>query len=241
MRKVIIVQARLASSRLPDKVTKDLSGQPVIGHIVDRLKRSTRADDVCIAIPNDASEDSLAATISDMGVCVTRGHGADVLGRFIQAAYETDAQVIVRAMGDNALVDPHNIDRQLDELLGNPELDYVTTDGLPYGVTVETFTLKTLEKLDYLVREEHLRKHVTQYLRRNPGPFMTSILQAPSELNRPELNFGINTPDELEFVRAIYSRLHKPGSIVDVAAAIELVDSDPAVRQLMAAEAAAVA
>jgi spore coat polysaccharide biosynthesis protein SpsF len=236
MRKVIILQARLASSRLPNKVMADLAGKPVIAHIVDRLRACQRADAVCVAIPTDSSEDQLAATVKDLGVCLTRGHGSDVLARYIQAAYETDAQVIVRVMGDNPLVDPQNIDRQIDELVGNTDLDYVTTEGYPNGVTAETFTLKTLEKLDYLVREEHQRKRFTSHLKRTPGPFMTSVLAAPPELTHPELNFGINTPHELESLQAIYERLYTPGKLLEVSEAIALAKSDPVVRDLLLAE-----
>src|SRR5688500_10013799 len=149
MRKVIIIQARLASSRFPGKVLADLSGKPVIDHVIDRLRAVKGVDEVCVAIPADATANPLAEHLQEIGACVTRGHGRDVLSRYIQAAYETKAQVIVRATGDNALVDWHSIERQLEEIENNPETDYVTTDGFPVGVAAETFRLKTLEKLDF--------------------------------------------------------------------------------------------
>ena len=34
MRKVIILQARMASSRFPNKVLAELSGKPMIAHII---------------------------------------------------------------------------------------------------------------------------------------------------------------------------------------------------------------
>src|SRR5688572_27382552 len=125
MRKVIIIQARLASSRFPNKVLADLSGKPVIAHAIDRLRAAKGIDEVCVAIPADSSDNPLAEYLADLGICVTRGHGRDVLSRYIQAAYETKAQVIVRAHGDNALVDWHSIEAQLAEIEANPEVDYV--------------------------------------------------------------------------------------------------------------------
>jgi spore coat polysaccharide biosynthesis protein SpsF len=235
MRKVIILQARLASSRFPNKVLAELNGRPMIAHIIDRLKESRLADSICAAIPADASEDRLAAALAHHGVTITRGHATDVLGRYIQAAYQTGAQVIVRATADNPLVSPENIDRQIEALSADPECDYVFTNGLPVGVSTECFTLKTLEKLDYLSREGNLREHVTLYLRQHPGTFNSLTLEAPPELHDPDLRLTVDTPADFEVVKAIYGRLYKPGHIVDVAAALSLLQQEPALLQEFAA------
>lgn len=230
MRQIIILQARLASSRFPNKVLADLTGKPVIAHIVERLRLAQRADDVCVAIPIDVSDDPLAETLQGLGACVTRGSSNDVLSRYIQAAYETDAQVIVRATADNPLVEWGEVDRQIDTLLSE-ELDYVSTDGYPRGVTVETFTLKTLEKLDFLARQRDHREHVTLHLRQSPGPFNVRHLEAPAELNHPEWSLSIDRAEDLRMINAIYERLGSSGP-VETAAAIKLLSEEPELLQL---------
>jgi spore coat polysaccharide biosynthesis protein SpsF len=232
MRSVIILQARLASSRLPRKVLADLSGKPVIAHIIERLRAARRADEVCVAIPSDHDEDPLAAALEQLPVVVVRGSAHDVLGRYIQAAYETQAEIIVRATADNTLVCPQNLDRQLELLAGDPEADYVITDGYPVGVTTEAFTLKTLEKLDYLARNANLREHVTLYLRKTPGPFGVRTLTAPPELTEPGLRLSIDTQQDLQLLRAIYERLYRPGDIVDLGAVLQLLHEDAPLRDL---------
>jgi len=227
MRKVIIIQARLASSRFPNKVLADLSGKPVIAHVIERLRAAKSADDLCVAIPTDATDDKLAEYVSGLGVCVTRGHSKDVLSRYIQAAYETDAQVIVRAMGDNALVDWHAVDAQINEIESNLELDYVTTDGYPYGVAVETFRLKTLEKLDFLARQDDLRERPTLYLKRNEGPFVVKHLQAPDAGKLTDVSLSINRPEDLQFVQSIYDKLYKEGELIEIGDVIGLLESEP--------------
>jgi spore coat polysaccharide biosynthesis protein SpsF len=237
MRKVIILQARLASSRFPNKVLADLSGKPVIAHIIDRLRATQRADEICVAIPTEPSEDPLAEVVRSLGVCLTRGSCRDVLGRYIQAAYETDAQIIVRATADNALVDWHNVDRQLDTLTSDPELDYVITDGYPVGVTVETFTLKTLEKLDFLARTDDLREHVTLFLRKNEGPFNVKHLEAPENARLTGASLSIDRPEDLRFVQAIYDRLYKEGDLIEIGDVIGLLRSEPELLELNQAQA----
>jgi spore coat polysaccharide biosynthesis protein SpsF len=231
MRKIVILQARLASSRFPNKVLAELCGKPLIAHIVERLKAAKQVDGICVAIPADASEDPLAAALSHYGVTITRGHANDVLGRYIQAAYQTGAEVIVRATADNPLVSPENIDRQLGEISADPSVDYLITDGYPVGVTTETFTLKTLEKLDFLARDSNMREHVTLYLRHQQGSFNVKHLKAPEALAMPDLRFSLDTPSDYDFLKAVYERLYKPGSIVDLGEAIELVKHEPSLLQ----------
>ena len=236
MRKVIIIQARLASSRFPGKVLAELSGKPVIAHVIDRLRAAKNVDDLCVAIPADASDNPLAEALADIGVCVTRGHGRDVLSRYIQAAYETKAQVIVRATGDNALVDWRTVEAQIAEIENNPEVDYVTTDGYPDGVATETFRLKTLEKLDFLARNDDMRKEVTLYLKANENPFVVKHLKAEGEQRWPDLSLSINRPEDLQFIQAIYDRLYKEGELIEIGDVIGLLRDNPALMEINQAQ-----
>jgi len=232
MHKVIILQARLASSRFPRKVLAELCGEPVIAHIVRRLKAAQQADEVCVAIPSDAEENDLADVLGGLNVTICRGSGADVLGRYIQAAYQTKADLIVRATADNPFVSPEDIDRQLAAFEADPELDYCMTEGYPIGVTVETMRLKTLEKLDYLARAANDREHVTWYLRTHPGPFKVCKLDAPQALHHPGISLSLDTPQDYEFVSAIYSKLCQPGGLVKLDEVLHLLTQDEPLNQL---------
>lgn len=226
MHKVIILQARLASSRFQRKVLADLCGEPAIAHIVRRLKAASKADEVCVAIPSDADENDLADVLGGLDVTICRGSGADVLGRYIQAAYQTKAELIVRATADNPFVSPEDIDAQIAAFEANPELDYCITEGYPRGVTVETLRLKTLEKLDYLARAPQDREHVTLYLRTHPGPFVVETLHAPEGLRHADLSLSLDTPEDYAFINAIYGKLCKEGGMIDLGETLKLIESD---------------
>lgn len=232
MHNVIILQARLSSSRLPRRVLAEISGRPVIAHIIDRLRAARRAHEVCVAIPSDATDDELAEVLAGLDVTVVRGSQHDVLGRFMQAAYQTRADLIVRTRADNPLVSYEEIDRQLAVLEQEPDVDYAITDGYPQGITPESFTLKTLEKLDYLARHAHMRKHVTLYLRKNPGPFSVRRLQAPDEYTAPRMMLTIDMQQDLELFREIYDRLYRPGRLVQLGDVFELLRGNPQIAAL---------
>jgi len=232
MRKVIILQARLSSSRLPKKVMAEISGKPVIAHIIERLKTARCADGLCVAIPSDEEENALAEYLQREDVALVRGSGPDVLGRYVQAAYQTQAEVIVRCTADNMLVSTEEIDRQLAEIESDPEVDYLITEGYPRGVTPETFTLKTLEKLDYLARHAHDREHVTIYLRKHSGPFQAKTLHAPPELTLPHYSLTLDTPRDLALLRGIHDKLYQAGAQIALPDVLALLEEDPKLADL---------
>lgn len=232
MKKVVILQARLNSSRLPRRVLAELAGRPVIHHILDRLETSRELDEICVAIPESESDDELAQALAGRDVHLTRGPESNVLTRFIIAAHETRADIIVRAAADNPLVDAEVMDEQLRYVVERPETDYVYTKDLPLGVSTETFTQKTLDKLDFLARTQLMRKHVTYYLVQNPAPFNVVLLDPPSDLAHPEFRLTLGTEEDLALLQSIYGELYTEGGIVSTKAAIELLTSRPELAEV---------
>ena len=232
MKKVAILQARLNSSRLPRRVLAELAGRPVIHHILDRLETSRELDEICVAIPESESDDELAQALADRNIHLTRGPEANVLTRFIIAAHESRADIIVRAAADNPLVDTEVMDEQLRHIVEHPETDYVYTKDLPLGVSTETFTQKTLDKLDFLARTPLMRKHVTYYLVENPAPFNIVLLDPPPHLAHPEFRLTLGTEEDLALFKSVYDALYTEGDIVSTKAAIELLTSRPELAEV---------
>ncbi|MEW6653831.1 MAG: acylneuraminate cytidylyltransferase, partial [Bacteroidota bacterium] len=54
----VIIQARLASTRLPGKVLKELCGKPILWHLWNRLSYAINVDNIIVAttvLPEDDS------------------------------------------------------------------------------------------------------------------------------------------------------------------------------------------
>ena len=64
MKVVAVVQARCASTRLPNKVMMDLLGKEVILHVVDRVKQSKNIDEIVVATTTDEIDDKLCTLLS---------------------------------------------------------------------------------------------------------------------------------------------------------------------------------
>ena len=81
MKTVIVIQARLGSSRLPCKTLLNLRGLPVIDWVVERCGRSELADDLVVALPDTRRDEVLARHLQARGVNIFRGSEQDVLSR----------------------------------------------------------------------------------------------------------------------------------------------------------------
>lgn len=144
MKRVIIVQARITSTRLPGKVLMDVAGRPMLSQQLRRLKQCRMADDIVIATTTNRGDGRIVDLARQEGVGWFCGSESDVLARFVGAARQTQADAIVRVTADCPLIDPHVTDRVIGELIGHAsECDYASNilqRTFPKGLDVEAFS-----------------------------------------------------------------------------------------------------
>jgi spore coat polysaccharide biosynthesis protein SpsF len=102
MKVVAIVQARMGSTRFPGKVLKPIAGEPLLWHVVQRLRRSRLIGEVAIATSTNPLDDAIAEFGERNAVTVIRGPEDNVLARFALAAEITDRRRLRRSSGDRA-------------------------------------------------------------------------------------------------------------------------------------------
>ena len=114
-RTIAVIQARLGSQRLPEKMLADLGGHSLLEWVVTRVRRSTMLDEVIVATTEESRDDRLAAECERLGVNVIRGSTDDVLSRFAKAIEDDAADAVVRICADNPFIDPACIDQLVRE------------------------------------------------------------------------------------------------------------------------------
>lgn len=170
---VAIVQARMGSTRLPGKILKTVLGKPLLGYLIDRLKRAKYLSKIVIATTDQRQDDAIAAFALSQNVGLFRGSEEDVLDRYAQAAVAYHADVIVRITSDCPLMDPEVIDRGIQIFLDN-RYDYVSNTihrTYPRGLDVEIFSRKALNFAAKEASNREEREHVTPYILRHPELF----------------------------------------------------------------------
>ena len=99
MKVVALVQSRMGSTRLPNKVMKPINGVPMIELLLSRLSNSRRIDEIVLATSVDRRNGPLVEHVRGLGYACEEGSEDDVLERYVQAAKAHDADVVVRITG----------------------------------------------------------------------------------------------------------------------------------------------
>jgi spore coat polysaccharide biosynthesis protein SpsF len=205
-RTVAIIQARMGSTRLPGKVLAELGGTTMLAQVVRRLRDAARVDDVVIATSLGGDDDEVVAEAVRLATGVHRGSADDVLSRYLGAAREFRADVILRITSDCPLLDPGVVDRVI-EALGD-DVDYASNThdrSFPRGLDSEALHRDTLERIARLGTSPSAREHVTAFVMEQPALFR--IAQVAAACDDSDLRWTVDTADDLAMVRGLYQAL----------------------------------
>ena len=203
MKTVAIVQARMGSTRLPNKVMKPIGGVPMIELLLARLARTKRLDQIVLATSTDERNQPLVDHVQNIGYVCVRGSENDVLQRYLDAAIQVDADVLVRITGDCPLVDPVLVDRAIDAFFSQ-EVDYLSNSSpatFPDGLDIEVFTMGALKRAARESEDPFDHEHVTPYLRK-PGLFKTGVLTNDEDLS--SLRWTVDEPADFEVISEVF-------------------------------------
>jgi len=229
---VAIIQARLGSARLPGKVLADLGGAPLIARMIERVRAARTIVRVVVATPAGPADAPLRKVVEGLGVACFTGSEDDVLARFAAAATAFGADPIVRLTADCPLIDPALVDRCVERFLAGP-CDYVALGGtFPDGLDTEVVAAEALARAHAEARLPSEREHVTPYIWKHPARFRCAAVEFPEPAG--EQRWTVDEPRDLEFVRAVYARLHRPGHVFGWREVLALLAREPALLRLNA-------
>lgn len=209
-RVVAIVQARMGSTRLPGKVLKEIQGKPLLGHLIERIKRSVLIGDLVIATSTQESDTVIAEYCKAHDVKYYRGSEDDVLSRYLEAAKLYEADFVVRICADSPLIDPVLIDEIIREfLLKYPLCDYLSNtinQTYPLGMNAEIFSFQALHEAHMNAKTPYEREHVTPYIYTNPDRFNACHKHCHPDLSM--LRLTVDVREDFELVKMIFERLY---------------------------------
>jgi len=203
MKTIAIVQARMGSIRLPNKVMKPIDGTPMIGVLLARLSRSSLLDDIVLATSISVQNHPLITYVESLGYKCFAGDENDVLERYYQAASRAQADIVVRITGDCPLVDPMLVDAVIEEFK-HSKLDYLSNcvpATFPDGLDIEVFTLSALRRARNESSKSFDREHVTPFIR-NSGLFKIDVIKHTSDLSY--LRWTVDEHADFEVIQSIF-------------------------------------
>ena len=202
---VIILASRVGSTRLPQKALKPMSGcSSMLELIIKRLRSSKKADDVIVAT-EEKSYESFKNIFDELKCSYFVGSEEDVLNRYTKAAEKFNADIVVRATGDNPLVSIKALDMIIDYHI-EKEADLSHYDLLPYGSGVEVINYEALKIADDNSKDSFEHEHITQYHYRNADKFKIGNPKVSNEFAMPELRTTVDTIEDYNNVCRIFKK-----------------------------------
>jgi len=194
---LIIVQARMGSTRLPGKIMKSLKGTPMVEVLLKRLFCISPQIPILLATTTLESDDDMVRYVENLGVSVFRGDEQNVLDRFYSAALQSDSDAIIRITADCPLVDPGIISKMTDVFysLSVDLLSNVIHRTFPRGFDVEIFSQKALEKAFLRATSLYDQEHVTTYIKSHPELFSIASIIDNEDLSSWRLT--VDTREDL--------------------------------------------
>jgi spore coat polysaccharide biosynthesis protein SpsF len=230
---LVLIQARLGSSRLPGKSALPLPlsaagpEHTILGHVVRRAQGAASVRQVVVATTTQPLDAPLADLAAQLGVGVFRGDEQDVLGRFAGALTQAgDVDTVVRLTADNPAIDPAFIDAAVAHHLAT-KADYTYTSGLPLGTNIEVISAAALLRAHHEATAPDEREHVTPYLRRHPEQFRLETLALTVPPAVTGLRLTVDYPSDYALLSVFFSHLGPAFSLTDPAGLPTLLASYP--------------
>ena len=203
MKYLVLIQARCGSTRLPNKILKDLCGKPSLQRMVERVQKSKLVDEVMVVTSIEKANLQVVSLCADLGIRVFVGSEEDVLDRYYQAAKLIKPEYVVRLTADCPCIDPELLDEALSQI--TPSTDYMgmLSETFADGLDIQIIKYDALEKSWKEANHSFEREHVTQYAIRHPEIFNLQDFVSPIG------DFGnhrwtVDEPEDFEVVKKIY-------------------------------------
>ncbi len=226
MKTVLILQARMNSSRLPGKILMPLLGNiPLIGILLNRLKKAKKVDKIIVATSDQKEDEVLIKYLKKHKYSFFRGSEKDTLERFYRASKKFKAHVIIRITSDCPLSDPKLIDKFITKFF-EKKPDYLANtfnvntnkklknfwNAYPDGFDVEIFNFKLLESV-YLKHKKIDRKEgaVVGYFLRKNLKFRKKVNILNEKLPyliKNKIKLSVDTRKDFRIVKSIFDHFY---------------------------------
>ena len=202
---LVVLQARMSSTRLPGKVMSQINGHPMIYWEISRISKAKLVNKTVVAISDQSSDDILANYLESIHQEYIRGSLDNVLGRYVKAEENYNPSAIIRLTADCPLVMPELIDQYL-EIFHKSDFDYLSNTlvlSYPDGLDIEIIKPGIFKKLLEFNLSEEEKEHVTLGIYSRKDKFRTHNVS--NKTNISDFRWTVDTSDDLAFVKSIYA------------------------------------
>lgn len=232
MNTIVIIQARMGSSRLPGKILKKLGQSDVLSYVTQRCKQINGVSTVIVATSVLRQDDAVEKWCTENGVECFRGSEDDVLDRYVQCAKTYNPDYVMRVTADCPFVD-YEMANEMVALMKQERVDIVDLDGsLPRGLAVELISYKALLYIHEHGKESRHREHVTYYAYEYRDSFTRTVYEVPQNRRQSSLRITLDTEEDYALCEKVAEHFDNP--LVSSADVIQFLLNHPEVAKLNA-------
>ena len=199
-----VIQARMGSKRFPGKSLKKINKIPILGWIINSLKKDIlfKKKLIIVATSSLKKDDIIANYSKSKRVIVFRGSEKNVLKRYYECATKFNLKNVVRLTADNPFVNIYYLKQMLNNHSKN-KYDYTSTkENLPAGIGAEVISFDALKKSYQNSKSMNEMEHVVDYVLNNKKKFKTKFLKFNIKNDiLKKLRFTIDTKEDLIYCK----------------------------------------
>jgi spore coat polysaccharide biosynthesis protein SpsF len=229
MKKAIFITVRTGSTRLPEKALLKINERSTIELVIDRVKRSKKAQIIVLCTTESENDDILCEMAKRNGILFFRGSAEDKLMRWKGAAEKYAVEFFVTSDGDDLLCDPELIDLAFEQY-ERTGADFIEGKNVPCGGFTYGIKASALNKVCE-IKDTSDTEMMWVYFT-DTGLFKTEILQnIPHVLQRPEIRMTLDYDDDLKFFKTIFDHFtdNQEFTLRDV---VKFLDENPDVIKI---------
>jgi spore coat polysaccharide biosynthesis protein SpsF len=234
---VTVIQARMGSTRLPNKVMMPLAEKPLLFRMYERVAASKHSGKIIIAVTEEKIDEPIIKMCEENGIDYFRGSTNDLLDRHYKAALTFNPDAVVKIPSDCPLIDPKVIDKVLKYYIDNyNKFDFVSNlhpASYPDGNDVEVFSMNALKDAWLNAKKDLEREHTTPYFWENPEAFkIGNILWESGKDFSMSHRFTIDYPEDYDFIKRVYDELYDEDNIFSLDDILNLLGKKPDILKI---------
>jgi spore coat polysaccharide biosynthesis protein SpsF len=226
-----MIQARVDSSRLANKVLETIEGKSLLWHVINRAKQVKNVDQVILITTRHKIDEKIIRIANESQILSFQGDTLDVLNRHYQCALKFNADPIIRITADCPLIDPKLSGEILEFFLSN-NYDYVSNTinpTYPDGLDTEIFSFMALKEAANQAKLKSEREHVTSYIKNNSEKF--KLYNYKNKQDYSKFRWTVDEKKDLEFVRKIYFEM-SPKKIFSMNDILKIISENPKIQKI---------
>ena len=235
MTPLVILQARMSSKRFPGKVLQDLFGKPMIIRQISRIQSAKNIGKIVVATTRREDDDLLVSTLLENEIDIYRGATDDVISRYVKVIRKFQANTVVRLTADCPLVMPELLDSMIEDFSYN-NWDYLSNTIFPTypdGLDIEIFSAQSLITLYSMKLTDPEKEHVTLGFHNRKKEF--NLHNYESNLDYSNLRWTVDYPEDLEFIRNVYSKFQDRMNVFGFDEVLDLIRENPGMQSIIPA------